>query len=412
MIRRRLVFQIAGYDPIGADGHHRRFVRGLATFSRTWNVTVAASDLAPSSQHAAASWTVSTVGINWGVEATYRPLVWDDIVLADQEKPMLWRLARFGLALFDFMRTGTVFRYFGASWKYGSFFFFPLFYLILFALTAATVGRWIALLLGLQGWLNAMMTAAAAIAVFFLLLQWPGRRWRVIQALDDWIFSWDYLHGRRSDVEARLNAFAQELVEAARVGPYDEILVVGHSLGATLAINAVARALNRDPAFGKRGVPVAVLTVGSTIPKFSLHPGAVRIRLDIARVAAADALEWAEYHARADPISFYMYDPVTGRIARDRFDRKPIIRLVRIRNMVEERTYRRVQFKFMRVHHQFVMANERRTAYDFYMMGCGPIPIAEAIRTDDGPAAWVAEDGALLETADKNSVQFAASAGR
>ena len=29
----------------------------------------------------------------------------------------------------------------------------------------------------------------------------------------------------------------------------------------------------------------------------------------------------------------------------------------------------------MRVHHQFVMANERRTDYDFYMMGCGPVPI-------------------------------------
>ena len=107
-----------------------------------------------------------------------------------------------------------------------------------------------------------------------------------------------------------------------------------------------------------------------------------------------------------------MFDPITGRVPCDRLDRKPIIRLVRIRNMVEERTYRRIQFKFMRVHHQFVMANERRTAYDFYMMGCGPVPIAQAISTIDGPAAWFAVEGALLEAADKTVDKIAVGAGR
>ena len=94
---------------------------------------------------------------------------------ADEAKPMLLRLARYGMALCDFLWTGTVFRYFGASWQYGSFFFYPLAYLIAFALTGALLGRAAAALLG----------------------------------LDDWIYSWDYLHGRRFDVEARLNQFAR-----------------------------------------------------------------------------------------------------------------------------------------------------------------------------------------------------------
>jgi len=102
-------------------------------------------------------------------------VVWDDIVRADEAKPMLLRLARYGMALCDFLWTGTVFRYFGASWQYGSFFFYPLANLIAFALTGALLGRAAAALLG----------------------------------LDDWIYSWDYLHGRRFDVEAKLNQFAR-----------------------------------------------------------------------------------------------------------------------------------------------------------------------------------------------------------
>jgi hypothetical protein len=358
---------------------------------------VTASELTKAPNDGAARWTVTTEGRNWRVEATYQPLPWDDIVRADFAQPMLQRLTKFSLALFDIFRTGTVVRYFRASFKYGFFFLFPLVYLIVFGAVGIAVGRWIADLGQLTGIAYALAAAAIAVAVFFVLLRWPGRRWRVLQALDDWIFSWDYLHGRRPDIEARLDRFAQQLVESARGAQYDEIVVVGHSLGATLAINITARAIELDPALGTHGTPVCVLTVGSTLPKFSLHPDANRIRRDIDRVATAGSVEWAEYHARADPISFYKFDPVTGRKVGDRFDRKPVIRMVRIRGMVEEATYRRIRLRFMRVHHQFVMANERRAAYDFYMMGCGPIPFDRAVRTMGGPAALIGADGGLLE---------------
>ncbi len=58
-----------------------------------------------------------------------------------------------------------------------------------------------------------------------------------MQALDDWVFSWDYLHGRRPDMEARLDQFARQLVTSARDTQFDEIVVVGHSLGATMAVS-------------------------------------------------------------------------------------------------------------------------------------------------------------------------------
>jgi hypothetical protein len=393
MIKRRLVHQIAGYDPVDARGHYRRFMRGLPTFARTWNVAASASAFS----EAEGRWTVTTQGPNWKVEAVHQPLAWDDIIRGDYAKPMLPRLGKFALALFDIFRTGTVFRYFRANFQYGFFFLFPVIYLIGFALIGWLLGRWIAGLLALQGSGHAFLAAAIGIAIFFLLLQWPGRRWRVLQALDDWIFSWDYLHGRRPDMEARLDRFARQLVEQARDPTFDEIVVLGHSLGATMAVSVVARALELDAKIGMHGPKLCVLTVGSTIPKFSLHPDAARVRRDIARVASDGAVEWAEYHARADPISFYKFDPLTEQRVADRFDRKPVIRMVGIRGMRSPEPYRRIRPRFMRVHHQFVMANELRNAYDFYMMGCGPIPFMRCVMTMEGPAALVAADGSYAE---------------
>jgi pimeloyl-ACP methyl ester carboxylesterase len=198
-------------------------------------------------------------------------------------------------------------------------------------------------------------------------------------------------------MEARLDRYARQLVEAARDKPFDEIVVVGHSLGATMAVSIVARAIELDPAIGTHGPKLCVLTVGSTIPKFSLHPDATRVRRDIERVATAGAVEWAEYHARADPISFYKFDPVTEQRVGDRYDRKPVIRMVRIRGMLTPETHWRIRARFMRVHHQFVMANELRNAYDFYMMGCGPIPFSRCVMTMEGPAALIGADGRFDE---------------
>ena len=126
--------------------------------------------------------------------------------------------------------------------------------------------------LGLTGLPAAALGVVCGLAVFFVLLRWPGRRWRVQQLLDDWIFARDYLFGRRPDAEARLDRFAQALVARVRAGAVDEVVIVGHSLGAMFALDVIVRALALDPDLGRRGVSVCVLTIGATIPKFALHP--------------------------------------------------------------------------------------------------------------------------------------------
>jgi pimeloyl-ACP methyl ester carboxylesterase len=207
-------------------------------------------------------------------------------------------------------------------------------------------------------------------------LKWPGRRWRIQQALDDWVLSRSYIHGNRSDIESLLQRFAARLVSRVREGGVDEIVVVGHSLGAIFAIEVMARALETDPELGRRGTSLGVLTVGATIPKCALHPAAGRIRDRILRVAREPSVHWAEYQARADAISFYRFDPVALRritSKHDRTDRQPIVRRVQIQDMLAAETFAKYRLRVLRLHYQFVMANDRRSSYDYFMMVCGPV---------------------------------------
>jgi hypothetical protein len=76
---------------------------------------------------------------------------------------------------------------------------------------------------------------------------------------------------------------------------------------------------------------------------------------------------------------------------------KPHIRIINFWDLVETAKMKRIAWKFMRIHYQFVMAAERRGTYDFFMLICGPAPFARTIWAPGGCAELVGEDGSYLE---------------
>lgn len=373
MIGRRHVFHIGGYDPITPERQLERFRQSLSNFERTWNVSSQTSAIADTSK-VSASWDSEAWGPNWKTRMTFEMLRWDDLVLRNSERGMLSRLGQSGRSLFDFVVTGTWFRYVYANWKYAAFFIFPYLYVALFGLGGAGIAYAATRLAGLTGAYAAISGILIAAAIFVALMRWFGPRIRINHVLDDAIFSRQFLYGQRPELEKRIDDFACKIIERARKADVDEILVVGHSLGAALTLEAVARGLKQDPQLAKHGPTLCVLTVGATIPKFSLHPKGDRIRQATQTVAGELSIHWTEYQARDDAISFYRFDPVTlKRVSRDRSDGRPNIRRVQIHSMMDPASFRRHRFHFMRMHYQFLMGNGRRAPYDYCMIICGPL---------------------------------------
>jgi hypothetical protein len=332
---------------------------------------------------------VAASGPNWRVETDYRLVRWDDVMDEAGRQPMWRRLPLGLLAFLDFVAAGALWRYMRTNWRYGGFFLYPYVMIAALAALAWVIGKLAAAASGsgAAGWI-------AGLVAFALLVWWAGRRLYLSHLLDDWIFAREYVHRGDPVLDQRLERLAHALVEAWRGGEPDEILVIAHSLGAVLAVDLLDRALRLEPALGSGGPRVAFLSVGSSILKIGLHRGAKRFRAAIERVASAPGLFWAEYQALTDVMNFYKADPLaamglagTGR---------PIVRVVRISRMLDPVAYRRIRRNFFRVHCQFVSGNDRRAAYDYFMLVCGPLFVERQVRTQDGAGSAIGPDGALI----------------
>jgi hypothetical protein len=395
LVRKRCFVQMTGYEPVGPERQHHRFVREMARFHKAWNLRGEVSPPRLSANGAVNSWTVETWGPNWRITTDYHIFRWDDFVTADMAKSDWWRFPLGIAALLEFVLTATVVRYFVVAWRYGAFFLFPLLYLVGMTWLAIGVTR---LAVGHLGLPYPLIAAPVLWLALFIALRFTfGRLIQIGYALDDWYFARDVVHRARPEVEARLDALARELVRIVGDTDADEIIVDGHSLGAPLSLTVVDRARQLDPQLGERGKRLHLVSSGSSLLKVALHPAAGWLRDAVGRLAAAPSIYWVEYQALVDIINVYKVDPVValGLPATG----KPLIRIIRIRMMVEEHTYRRFHLNFLRIHRQAVMGNERRYFYDYYMLCCGPLSLADRVENPERAVAAFAEDGALIEAA-------------
>jgi hypothetical protein len=277
MVRKRHVFFIAGFDPYDVGGLYRRFTREAAVCAKTWNIGAKVSELSQTTD-LAGDWTIAASGPNWATQTTYEPWAWHDIVRADVAGPMLPRLKAGAATFWDFIASGTAKRYFKANYRYGCFFLIPFLDVVLFAVLGLIAGWFAARAVPVAPVLAWIIGIVIALAAFVLLLRWPGQRWRVSQGLADWITAREYMYDQRPNIAARIANFSERLIACVQSSDADEILIVGHSLGATLAVDALAHALATDPELTRRGPKLAFLTIGATIPKLGLHPAATRLR--------------------------------------------------------------------------------------------------------------------------------------
>src|SRR6516225_3420364 len=359
-VRKRCFVQMTGYEPVGPEHQHRRFIREMARFQKTWNVQGKVSPPQVSADGSVANWTIETWGPNWRVSTDFYWFRWDDFVTADAAMSDWWRFPLGIAALLEFVLTGTVIRYFVLAWRYGAFFLSPLIYVAGMMWLSIAATRFAVIHIGLPFY---MVLAPILWLAIFAGLRWTfGRMVHIGYALDDWYFARDFIHRVRPELEERLDLLAHELVRLIRDSDANEIIVDGHSLGAPLS-------------------------------KVALHPAAGWLREAVQRVANTPAVYWVEYQALVDIINVYKVDPVAA--LRLPPAGKPIVKIFRIRMMVEEHTYRRFHLNFLRIHRQAVMGNERRYFYDYYMLCCGPLALQDRVEKPDWAVAVFAADGAL-----------------
>ncbi len=413
LIRRRHVFYVCGYDPQGAAGYYRLFARELERFGRLWPVRTKLSELSIDSNDLA-HWNIGVAGPNWKVDVRYEFLRQEEFVRANMRVPIALQIPSILWWILDDLLTGTSVRIARASWRFAVHILGV--QLAFIAWLAVSVwagwfaGREFATRFNLPVWAAILLGAAAVIAVFFALLP-LARRWFLTQIPTAWPLFRPYGRGEPTGFDRLIEAFARHLVEAARAGEADELLVVGHSGGGALAPSVVARALELDPDLGRHGPRLVLLTVGSVMPGIALHPRSRYLREVIRRLAIEPSLAWVDCQVWADVCSFSNFDPVSGLgIDADPARCNPVVLPVHFRKQLSPETYAQVRFQFFRMHYQYIMANDLRASYDYFLYCCGPAPIEDWATRAIETFACFGEDASFAPLAMKSKPGFVAPA--
>ena len=389
-VSKRMVFHVGGYDPITPHaGAQRRFVREIARFQLIWSAQTSIDGLHDGADQT--KWRVTTTGPNWRVETDYHLVRWDDVIQAFSRRAIYWRIPLGIIAFLDFAVSGALRGYLRTNWYYAVFFLYPFVVFGAFFLVTALIG---ALALKTSGSIAVAILAGAFLLAAFLAGPW---RWLNLGTLfDDWSFSREYVRKGNRALEQRLDRLAAEIVTAANDSDADELVIIGHSLGAVLAVDLLDRALGLDPALGTHKTPVTLLTIGSSVLKIGMHQGATRFRAAMARVAQSPAIFWGDYQARVDIMNFYDTNPMAEMALPP--ENGPVVRLVEFGRMLEHATYRRIRLKFYRLHCQFISGNDKRAPYDYFMLVCGPVSAKSQTLAPDGAVSMIGEDGELISS--------------
>ncbi len=363
-VSRRQVFFVPGFDP-----QPPRRYRELYRVEAAQQGAISGHRIAVMPRDGARfGWHVSATIEGRAVETDVEVLVWSDLVRASMRRGILATYAALARTVWIYLVTGAFLRL--ARLRKGPVIaaLYPV--AVLTGELALAVGAGALVAAALPWW-----GVVFGLAVTVVLLRW-------FRALDGRLLAHYLMHdfhffARRRGapppaLETRLADFAARIA-AALDAPVDEVLVVGHSTGAQLAVMAVADVLR-----GRTGpaAPLALLTLGQAMPMVAFLPDAHRLRADLHLLGGSDALTWVDVSAPGDGCAFALCDPVAVAGVGGPGKRWPLVVSAAFSLTLAPARWKKLRWRFFRLHFQYLCAFDRPRGYDYFAVTAGPRGLA------------------------------------
>ncbi len=380
-VRRRRVIYIPGYDPVPARKYREMYRVEGAEQARLSGYALA---LRPGGANARGpragavfGWEVEAEIEGARTEARVEVLVWSDIVKRSMAGGVLATYGHLARTAWIYVTTGALFRLMRLRKGPVLAALYPVAMLLGQLALALAVARGAGLVLGVAH----PLAAWAGLAVVPPLLWWFRRidgRLYAHYLMQDYAFSARFRGADPPELSARIDAFAEH-VAAAMGDDADEVLVVGHSSGAHIAVSVMAR-LIRAGRLPERGPALSLLSLGQVIPMVSFLPGAEALRADLALVSREDRLTWVDVTAPGDGCAFALCDPVAVSGAAGPGRRWPLVLSAAFSRTLSPARWRALRWRFFRLHFQYLCAFDalpgRPDDYDYFRITAGPRTLA------------------------------------
>ncbi|GAB4266490.1 MAG: hypothetical protein Kow0013_15640 [Pararhodobacter sp.] len=372
------MFYVPGYDPFPPRRYRELYRKEGAAQAAISGYTLDMQAEAPGSGDY--GWRVETRIGGATTLARIKVLVWSDLVQASMRRGIvatygllvrtLWIFASTGaLRAMVRLRPGTML---AGAWPVAILTGQLLVALALGGLVWWGVGR------VLPGWggvlLGAGLGAVASAGILNLARRFDNKIYAYYLLYD---FAQVAAHRGASgpDLQARMDGFVNEIGADLASGDFDEVLVVGHSSGAALAVSLVAALERRG--LPERGAKLALLTLGQAIPMQAFLPDARRLRGDLRQLSASREIAWVDVTARGDGVCFWLTDPAGVCGVAPEGQTGPLVFSAAFSETLAPETWRRIRRRFFRLHFQYLAAFERPRDYDYFQITAGPLTLAD-----------------------------------
>ncbi|NDR58303.1 hypothetical protein [Aliiruegeria sabulilitoris] len=373
-VRRRRVIYVPGYDPFHARKYrelYRSESRAQAAISG-YSVTVSGREKAEYF-----GWQVAAEIEGTEVETEVVLLAWSDIVKESMERGLWQTYLQMLRTIWTYSNSGALRGVLRLNKGPVIGAFYPVVFLVLQLLFALAVASGI-------GWAIAQVAplwmGLAGLVVVAPTLRWFARHDNLVLArylLHTFAFSCVSGGAYPQALEARMAAFERVIAEALEAD-VDEVLVVGHSLGAHVAISMLSD-LIRAGKHRPDGPVLSLLTLGHVIPMVSLLPGAARLRADLNFLSASEALCWVDVTAPGDGCTFALTDPASVSGVAPENQRWPLILSAAFSQTLSPERWKALRWRFYRLHFQYLCAFDRPNDYDYFRITAGPKTLCQRL---------------------------------
>lgn len=393
-VRRRRVFYIPGYDPFPPRRYRELYRKEAAAQAAISGYEIAMS---PQRNGGPYGWNVTARIEGAETETDIEVLVWSDIVRGSMGQSIpatYWQLVR---TAWIYVSTGALFGLMRLRKGPVIAALYPIFALVIELCVALVLGSVAARVIAPMIWLlplGAVATAfgahlAAEAVIYwtvFLAVVWAVLR--VFRSQDRRLFAYYLMHdyaftaalrgANPPELEKRLSAFEAAIAKALQ-SDVDEVLVVGHSSGAHLAVTVLAD-LIRAQKVARNGPALGFLSLGQVVPMVSFLPAATRLRGDLAFLSARDELSWVDVTAPGDGCAFALCDPVCVSGVAPQGKRWPLVISAAFTQTLSPERWLALKRRYFRLHFQYLCAFDRPGDYDYFRITAGPQTLAARFR--------------------------------
>ncbi|MDO5631385.1 MAG: hypothetical protein Q4G22_06055 [Paracoccus sp. (in: a-proteobacteria)] len=364
-IFRRRVLYIPGYDPIPPRRYRELYRREGADQARISGYTLVQANRGDDTGF---GWAADSRIKGAQTHTEFEVLVWGDIVQGSMGRSIPATYLQLAQTVWAYVGSGALWRLMRLRRGPVIAALYPIAVLLaqlVVALLLAALAAWA--VAHLSGWLAAPVAALVFAAVLML--------WR---RLDGRIFAYylmhDYALTARTGgayppaLETRIAAFTDRIAQVL-AQDWDEVLIVGHSSGACIAVSAVADLLRR----GTSPQRLSLMTLGHVVPMLTALPRADRLRADLTMLAGQDGIFWLDVTAPGDACCFGLCDPVAvNGLTPPGGQRGPLVLSAAFTQTLSPERQRAMRWRWFRRHFQYLCAFDLPRDYDYFAITAGP----------------------------------------